>query len=102
MNELTLYFDHEKHFTGLMLPACLSICSSESYFKERSNFRNNEVNHVEKKSCMQNCAWKFDQAEKHCIKSVQNHSYYYKNFGLNNKLKLEEDKKVESLIHKLF
>lgn len=85
-----------------MFPTCLKICSSNDLLSDRKNFINNHEKKAEKKACMHTCSEKFSQSEKVCSLAVQNHQHYIKTILLPQKLKLEEEKKIESLINKHF
>jgi len=51
---------------------------------------------------MHTCSEKFSQSERICSSAIINHPFYLKNITSLNILKLEEEKKIESLINNLF
>ena len=53
-------------------------------------------------ACLSTCAYKMEAAEKIAISAVKNHSFYNSKITSYNNRILEEDKKIENLIEKLY
>ena len=80
----------------------MKICSEPNYNIDADEFRKAGELHEEKKSCMFNCANKFELALGHVENYGKTTPYYAKNFQEYFTNKYNEDKKVENLINSLY
>ena len=99
-NELYLEFSKLSLFNQLSFKNCLKVCSNDSY--SGFNYEDSKEQQSVKRECMFNCSSKYEFASRHCEKIGQSHQFYKKNYQADLLKKLEEDKKVENLINKLF